>query len=180
MIFAGTLVSRTLREDKMNSLILHPTDMSQWHALVNEAQAATQLVLNEQTESYLVFLLMRYTQTPKLLDSILAIDLLESLQKKGIQQRDRLQEVGDKSLLFCGLFPGIAQKRHVKLTYFSAMGQAAYLTISERYPNHMAALYEQLSEQFIQLQQVLQAMRIGRAWRLGQEQTSYCHYDLLQ
>ena len=46
----------------MNKLILHPTDISQWHALVNEAQAATRLILNENTESYLVFLLMRFSQ----------------------------------------------------------------------------------------------------------------------
>ena len=29
----------------MKQLILHPTDISQWHALVNEAQAATRLDL---------------------------------------------------------------------------------------------------------------------------------------
>ena len=44
----------------MNKIILHPTETSQWHALVNEAQAASRLILNEDTESYLVFLLMRF------------------------------------------------------------------------------------------------------------------------
>lgn len=39
----------------MKKLILHPTELSQWHALVNEAQATTDLILNESTESYLVF-----------------------------------------------------------------------------------------------------------------------------
>ena len=39
----------------MNTLILHPTDMSQWHALVYEAQANTQIILPENSESYLVF-----------------------------------------------------------------------------------------------------------------------------
>lgn len=60
----------------MKRLILHPTDISQWHALVNEAQAATRLILNEATESYLVFLLMRFTQNPKLIESIVALDFL--------------------------------------------------------------------------------------------------------
>lgn len=143
----------------MKQLILHPTDISQWHALVNEAQAATRLILSEGTESYLVFLLMRFTQGPKLIESIVALDFLDSMHKPRTMQMELLRDVGDKSLLFCGLFPGIAKKRHVSLNYFSEMGQAAYSTIGglERKPK--AELYLQLSEQFSTLQQVLQAMR---------------------
>lgn len=143
----------------MNRLILHPTDTSQWHALVNEAQASTHLVLNEHTESYLVFLLMRFSQTTQLVESILALDFLESMQTFGRRQIELLREVGDKSLLLCGLFPGMAAKRHVKLEYFSGMGQAAYLSVSELQDSQSAPLYVQLSEQFITLQQILQAMR---------------------
>ncbi len=143
----------------MKHLILHPTDISQWHALVNEAQAATRLVLNENTESYLVFLLMRFTQGTKLIESVVALDFLQSIHKSRPQQVELLREVGDKSLLFCGLFPGIAEKRHVSLSYFSDMGQAAYLSVGELHEPETAALYFQLSAQFISLQQILQAMR---------------------
>ncbi|MCE0722253.1 MULTISPECIES: hypothetical protein [Legionella] len=143
----------------MKQLILHPTDISQWHALVNEAQAATQLMLTENTESYLVFLLMRFSQGPKLIESIVALDFLESMHRPKTLQMELLRDVGDKSLLFCGLFPGIAKRRHVSLDYFSEMGQAAYLTIGELEGKHTADLYIQLSEQFLTLRQVLQAMR---------------------
>lgn len=143
----------------MKQLILHPTDMSQWHALVNEAQAATRLVLNEATESYLVFLLMRFTQNPKLIESIVALDFLESSHKPHQLKVELLRDVGDKSLLFCGLFPGMAEKKHVHLSYFSEMGQAAYLTISELHQRENAHLFFQLSTQFTTLQQILQAMR---------------------
>ena len=143
----------------MKKLILHPTDTSQWHALVNEAQAATSLILNENTESYLVFLLMRFSQTTHLMESVIALDFLESMQSSGHRQVERLREVGDKSLLFCGLFPGMAVKRHVRLDYFSDMGQAAYLTVSELEEAGSAHLYYQLSEKFIDMQQILQAMR---------------------
>ncbi|TAL62136.1 MAG: hypothetical protein EPN84_06955 [Legionella sp.] len=143
----------------MKQLILHPTDISQWHALVNEAQASTRLVLPENTESYLVFLLMRFTQGPQLIESIIALDFLESVDKPRHLQKERFRDIGDKSLLFCGLFPGIAERRNVKLSYFSDMGKAAYLTVGELQDNEMAALYFQLSEQFITLQQILQAMR---------------------
>jgi hypothetical protein len=143
----------------MNKLILHPTDTSQWHALVNEAQVATRLVLNENTESYLVFLLMRFSQTTKLIESVIALDFLESMRAPGRRQVELLRDVGDKSLLFCGLFPGMASKRHVSLEYFSGMGQAAYLTVGELQESLTGNLYLQLSEQFTMLQQVLQAMR---------------------
>lgn len=147
------------RVNKMDKLILHPTDMSQWYALVNEAQAATSLVLNENTESYLVFLLMRFSQTTQLIESILALDFLDSMQVQGSQQLRLLREVGDKSLLFCGLFPGMAIKRNVKLDYFTEMGQAAYLTVSELEDRESCDLFLQLSTQFIKMQHILQAMR---------------------
>ena len=143
----------------MKQLILHPTDISQWHALVSEAQLATRLVLNENTESYLVFLLMRFSQGPKLIESIVALDFLESMRQSRSRQVELLCDVGDKSLLFCGLFPGIAKKRQVNVSYFFDMGQAAYLTVSELKKSNTADLYYQLSAQFAQLQQILQAIR---------------------
>jgi hypothetical protein len=142
----------------MRSLILHPTDISQWYSLVNEAQASTRLVLSENTESYLVFLLMRFTHVPQLVESVLALDVLESMNKPRLLQQELLREVGDKSLLFCGLFPGMAKKRRVSLDYFTEMGQTAYMTASELFQDN-TELYQQLSMQFPALQQILQAMR---------------------
>ena len=147
----------------MKKLILHPTDTSQWHALVNEAQVSKNLVLNENTESYLVFLLMRFSQTTKLLESVIALDVLESMNAFGKRQIELLRDVGDKSLLFCGLFPGMASKRRVSLEYYSDMGQAAYLSVAELehgQPDRQSdGLFFQLSEQFSAMQQVLHAMR---------------------
>ena len=149
----------------MKDLILHPTDTCQWYALVNEAQSATQLILNEATECYLVFLLMRYSQGPKLIESVIALDFLHSMNAKGRRQLELLRDVGDKSLLFCGLFPGLAEKRQVKLSYFSDMGQAAYLTVGELQDKNMGELFIQLGSQFSVLQHVLQAMRVPSLWK---------------
>ncbi|MGL6030241.1 MAG: hypothetical protein ACRC0B_06015 [Legionella sp.] len=143
----------------MKQLILHPTDLSQWHALVNEAQAATHIILNEPTESYLVFLLMRFSQGPELIESVIALDFLHAVNKPRLVQVEHLKAIGDKSLLFCGLFPGMAKRRHVNLNYFTEMGQSAYLTAGELQQKDQADLYFQLSSQFSTLQQVLRAMR---------------------
>ena len=145
----------------MKNLILHPTELCQWHALVNEAQAATHLILNENTESYLVFLLMRFSQGTHLIESVIALDFLESMQARKHKQVALLKDVGDKSLLFCGLFPGIAKKRRVSLSYFTEMGQAAYLSVGELQEKQYSELYFQLSTEFLRLQSILQAMRDG-------------------
>lgn len=66
-----------------------------------------------------------------------------------------MQEVGDKCLLFSGLFPNITTKRHVKIGYFVNLGQAAYGVISKTKND----IYSALSEQFIPLMDVLQTIR---------------------
>ena len=143
----------------MEKLILHPTDTCQWHALVYEAEVATNLILTEATESYLVFLLMRFSQRPHLLESVVALDYLESMQMVGAKKAECLQAVGDKSLLFCGLFPGMAKKRHVSIHYFSDIGKSAYRTLDALNDKKDNDLYFQLSAQFSSLEGVLQGMR---------------------
>lgn len=144
----------------METLILHPTVTCQWHALLNDAQVKTRLVLNEQTESYLVFLLIRYTQNLTWLDSVLALDFLHSEHRSGSARRLLLQELGDKSLLFSGLFPKFAERRQLNLQYFKDMGQSAYGLLSARTTGGEANLYEALSLEFGRLIRVLHAVRV--------------------
>lgn len=143
----------------MNKIILHPTETSQWHALVNEAQAASRLILNEDTESYLVFLLMRFAHETQWVESVVAFDFLHAMQASRAAKTELLREVGDKSLLFSGLFSEMAQKR-VGMNYFTDLGQAAYLSVGELYDEpQVAKLYYELSQQFLMMQQVLQTIR---------------------
>jgi hypothetical protein len=143
----------------MDKLILYPTDTCQWHALVNEAQAESRIILCENTESYLVFLLMRFSLGSQLLDSVIALDFLDSMQLTGKKQITKLKDVGDKSLLFCGLFPGIANKRGLSIDYFIHMGQSAYLSISELEVNEDSKLFSKLSHQFVNMKEILQTIQ---------------------
>ena len=58
----------------MQNIVTYPTSMAQWHALINEATVGAHIRLNEDLESYLVFLLMRFTAKPDMAGSVLAID----------------------------------------------------------------------------------------------------------
>jgi hypothetical protein len=144
--------------DKEEKLVLYPTDTSQWYALVNEAQVRQLCHLDEEVESYLVFLLMRYTNQPQMLSSVLALDFFDSRALLGNQRFVRLRDLGDKSLLFAGLFPGVAQKRRVSLDYFVDMGKSAYAMISLEEVGDVA-LFANLCHEFRLLQDLLTAMR---------------------
>jgi hypothetical protein len=154
----------------MQSLILHPTSTAQWYALLGEAQQSCAIHLKEDLESYLVFLLMRFIGEPNIAASVLGLDFLEAYQKiDHNNQYHHLKDVGDKCLLFAGLFPGRAQKRRVKVSYFVKLGQTAYSTISHSL-SVQEELFIRLCYEFPNLMDVLQAMR----------DTSHKTVDLLQ
>jgi hypothetical protein len=102
---------------------------------------------------------MRFAQVPELLDSVVAFDFLHALSATRRGKMDLLRDVGDKSLLFSGLFSEMAQKK-VSLDYFIDLGQAAYLSVGELHDEPQnAGLYYELSHEFLTMQRILQAMR---------------------
>jgi hypothetical protein len=84
----------------MDKLIIQPTAMAEWHSLVLEAEVASSLELGEELESYLVFLLLRFSARPEMAQSILALEFLQSLHTLGEKRLEQLRDLGDKCLLF--------------------------------------------------------------------------------
>lgn len=136
-------------------LLLGSTPTALWQGIIHEAESQCTIKLREEIESYLVFLLMRYMDKPELLKHIVATEFLNGLHETRNQQLNTFQAVGDKCLLFSGLFPHMAEKRLVKISYFVNMGQAAYATISKKSND----LYGMLASQFVPLMDVLQSIR---------------------
>ncbi len=143
----------------MSDLVVHPTSTAQWHALVSEAESASGCVLQEDLESYLVFLLMRFVNQPHMLARVLAMDYLRGLSASDRARREKLQEVGDHCLLFSGLFPQQAERRMVKISYFVDLGRVAYSQTAELTPTQMASVYTDLAREFVSLMDILQTMR---------------------
>lgn len=137
----------------MQSIIIQPT-LAQWYGLVYEAEQRRVVHLDEALESYLVFLLMRFVEKPDLASSVLALDFLNSAQYTGEQRNVLLQELGDKCLLLSGLFPGRAQRKRVRISYFVGMGQAAYAELA-----HSKAGFPQVAQNFVVLMDLLQTIR---------------------
>lgn len=151
----------------MTKLIIHATSLAEWHDLINQAQFAETLELGEDLESYLIFLLMRFTEQPEMAKSVLGVDFLEGMNETGSQRQGALRDVADKCLLFSGLFPASAKRKRVTESYFIELGSSAYLTLADLHVDEIAYLYYELGQRFLVLSKVLQAIR-----RLGE-------YDLL-
>ena len=143
----------------MGKVIWHNNSTAAWQELVCDAQEISQTQLNEDLESYLVFMLMRFTEEASMHKRPIALDFLETLHCNGELQKNQLREVGDKCLLFSGFFPGLAEKRRVKISYFVDVGQSAYHILAGLSNNVMCDLFVQLSHRFVPLMDVLQSMR---------------------
>lgn len=143
----------------MRPLLLQESTTEQWLTLVTEAEKAAHCPLEKELESYLVLLLMRYTTRPEMAASVLAMEYLQSTQSTGSRRREGLRELGDKCLLFSGLFPRRAERRRVRISYFVDLGRGAYRQLSDQLTEGTATLYRSLSAGFVSLMDVLQQMR---------------------
>ena len=143
----------------MTQLILKPTSKAQWQALVHEAQSACDRHLDESLESYLVFLLMRFADKPQCMARIMAEDYLNSQALHGEQRAGMLREVGDHCLIFSGLFPQLAERRLVHISYFVNIGRASYRQLSDGLDRGWSSVYGHLSNAFIVLMDILHTMR---------------------
>lgn len=161
----------------MKDLLLQPTALAQWYALVNDAEMHCALELGEDLESYLVFLLMRFTEKPELSKTIIALEFLESLQKIGGERQIGLQEIGDKCLIYSGLFPEHVKRRRVRESYYIDLGQNAYYMLATISRFKAAHLYENLCKGFLMMRDVLLTIKqednaINSLQRLAEQEKS--------
>src|SRR5437016_2911471 len=107
------------------NLLTNETVLILWQDVVKNAEDRCSISLKEELEAYLVSLLVRYTNKPEVAKQVLATAFMEALQRRANQRNVSLQHVGDQCLLFAGLFPRVAEKRHVKINYFVDLGRSA-------------------------------------------------------
>ena len=142
----------------MRQLVIHPTSTAQWHSLVCEAENAAKIYLDEELQSYLVFLLMRFLSKPDIAGKILALDYIESLLSSGQRKQNKLRDVGDVCLIHAGLFPKRAKRKRVSDSYFIELGSGAYHHLSGVVENQVAELYYRLSQSFVPIRDLLNTM----------------------
>ncbi|MBL8300382.1 MAG: hypothetical protein JNN30_18760 [Rhodanobacteraceae bacterium] len=143
----------------MSRILTDTAATALWHELVREAEHNGAAPLDNDAESYLVFLLMRHLRDAELGGRIMALDYLEALQNAPTPREQKLRDVGDRCLLIAGLYPQQAQRRLVGLDYFLALGAQAYTDLASAARNVLAELYGRLAESFARLVRVLVEVR---------------------
>lgn len=145
----------------MPKLAVQPTITAQWHELVQDAQRSYGYFVGVDLEHYLIVLLQRYVDKPELMCGVLALDYLDAAQMTGSIRKHTMRDIGDKCLLFSGLFPEHADKRHVSINYFVDMGRSAYGNVADHQlvEDQMAKLFDDLEKQFVGLMDILHTIR---------------------
>lgn len=143
----------------MDKIVTNSTSTTQWQKLVIEAGQACNYSLSEELESYLVFLLMRFINSPQMAHKVMGIEFLTSINRTGSLRSIALRDVGDQCLLYSGLFPGRARRRRVRVSYYVNIGKSAYLSLAKSCSNSESDLFTTLSDKFVHLMDILQSMR---------------------
>jgi len=143
----------------MSDIPAQATATEQWRDLVKEAIDYNGVNLDEELESYLVFLLMRYMKETSLSSKVMALEYLRGMQRSATLRNECMRDVGDQCLLFSGLYPELAQRRQVKISYYVKMGRSAYASLSGFTQSTIASMYSHLADSFVSLMDTLQAMR---------------------
>jgi len=151
-------------------MVTQTGNTAEWQKLVQDAGNYAGSHLDEELESYLVFLLMRYLRRPEMVQRVLALDYLHALELHSSRRGEPLQEVADQCLLLSGLFPHRAERRRVQLRYYVDLGRSAYLNLADLV-SQWATLYQRMASEFIDVMDTLQGLRLmggGQAMSLMQ------------
>lgn len=148
----------------MTRILTDAAPTALWHELVREAERNGSAPLDSDSESYLVFLLMRHLRDPGLAGHVFALDYFTAQHQPRTQRQQQLRDLGDRCLLIAGLYPQQAQRRLVGLDYFLNLGSQAYAELADATATALAQLYRQLASGYARLVRVLVEVR-----RLGAE-----------
>jgi hypothetical protein len=143
----------------MTAILTDVPQVALWTDLVHEAERGAVTRLDEELESYLVFLLMAHTRDVQLHRSAVALDYLLARSGSGTRLKQELRDVGDRCLLLAGLYPEQAERRLVSIRYFLDLGSHAYGELSHVLSAGIAQLYDHLSSAFAHLVRVLMELR---------------------
>ena len=143
----------------MSAILTDVPQLALWTDLIHEAEQGAAMRLDEELESYLVFVLMGHARDVQLGRNAVALDYLLARTQSRTRAKQELRDVGDRCLLLAGLYPEQAQRRLVNIGYFLDLGSSAYDELSNALSASIAQLYGHLAEAFAHLVRVLMQLR---------------------
>lgn len=132
---------------------MHTCEAAPWHALVTAAEARDHRCLPADLAQYLVGMLVHFLGDAAAMEraawTAVGVRSLEHLR------RGELRDLGDRCLVFTGLFADQAVHAALPPACYVRIGQSAYRRLGELGD----PLFARLAERFVQLMDVLQIMR---------------------
>ncbi len=152
--------------DRKPSLTLVAQPQEYFRELVTDAVGKNSVLIQPETEFYLVNLLHRFMMTDRLYpkdaagqarEEPLVLMVKEALEEPRAEiQRGLFRHVGDVSLYVAGYFQDSLSRKLVDVDYYIDMGCAAYSNVAARTEETTSrALYGELAEKFPKLVDVL-------------------------
>ncbi len=142
--------------EDMQIIDIHLAEMAGWRALLSKAQFVAKLELHTMLEEYLVRMLYRTTRDPMPVSYDEPSDYIRAVVGRPIKDPEDLRVVGDRCLMFAGLFSEHAIGKDVSIAYFVKIGQAAYQEFGQYAGD---PVFWMLSEFFVDVMDVLQTLR---------------------
>ena len=144
----------------MSQIYPAQTVIEAWHQLLQDAGDRCHLSLDEEMQSYLVYMLMRHTEDVDIADNVMARRYLQGSRASGQQAIEQMRTVGDQCLLYCGFFTERCSRRNVLPRYYMDLGRTAYADLASRMSAGFAHMYEKLAQHFVALIDILLATRL--------------------
>lgn len=128
--------------------------------MVGSARTRHRLAVRDETEAYLVNLLVDFLDAGQLFvkedDGRLGQEPLAFMLKRAIEapreERARqLRRMGDTALYVSGFFSDSLQRKLVDVDYYASMGGRAYGALRDMSPGHRAHVFDELAAKFLRI-----------------------------
>lgn len=140
----------------MTTVVRRESAIEFFKELVDGALARQHVVATEMTSFYVVHLLAGYLQRPVGDgEAPLALQLAEALDRGGVEQRESLRRIGDRSLFISGFFADSLRRKLVDVDYYVSIGGYAYNALSRHESDTFSAVFAELAEKFVGFVDVL-------------------------
>lgn len=149
--------------------------VQRWTEAVRLAQDVNKNCLDEITESYLVFMIMRFSHVFK--DSACLNEMAANISfpDRPEYKGTRLRDIGDYCLLICSFFPKIEKVNSKDAGFYVELGRSAYWQLASKNPDKYGTMFVSLSDNFVSLVDVLQTVIENEG--VG-SQSAIDHFDL--
>ncbi len=144
------------------SIIYHQGEIANWYALILNAQSQANVLLDQEVEVYLAFMMKRSIKDVSMAGVVVALKYFEALQQPQARSIRLLKTTAEYSLILSTLFPKLASRRNVSDSYYADMSQVAYSDLVIAYENQVPSLgelYKKILGSFKEIMAVMFAFR---------------------